>query len=159
MGTMIFNKTDDNGYAVVKEAFIPDGVDNTNNVYATASKPTTGTAYAWTPYVSQALDSGEVIKASAGKLRKISAIIGTAAASDEYFLQVFDAAAQPANGAVTFLVPPRSVNHTSGVSSVVEWEIPEPGINFLAGLTVCISTTQGTKTIAGDVAFFTAYYM
>lgn len=152
-------KTDSLGHLWVREGYVPDYVDNTFDVAAISNKPNLGTSYAWTTYVSQALDSGEVVKASAGKLKSVTALIDTAAATDEYFLQVFDATAIPADGAVTHKLPPVSVSHTNGTQSKIVINLSDPGINCTTGITVCISTTQVTKTIAGNVALFFLEYV
>lgn len=142
----------------VSEVNRPGGEDNANNVFATANKPSKGTVYAWNYYQSQALEASKVVLAVAGKVKKITALIDTGAAADEYFLHVLDATAVPIDGHVTLLCPPRSVQHVLNTQSKIEIDISDPGINFASGLVVYISTSQVAKAIAGNVALFGVEY-
>lgn len=152
-------KSDNVGARYVHEVNRPGYEDNTNNIARVEMSPTTSTSNGWLPYQGQALDDGQVIVATACKVKSVTALIDTAAASDEYFLHVIDAAAVPANGAVTLAAPPVSVQHTAGTQSAIVIDFSEPGVSFTTGLTVYISTTQITKTIAGSVAIFSAEYV
>ena len=65
------------------------------------------------------------------------------------YCQIFNSASVPADSTtpdVVFAVP--------GTSSV-SWD-PQEGINFSAGISVCLSSTAHTKTIAGSVGVFFA---
>lgn len=112
----------------------------------------------WTVYQSQALDDGQVVLNGAGRLKSITAVIGAAAATDVYYLQAADASAVPADGAVTLVGPPIEINHTLGTQSSKVLDFSPTGFNVSAGVTVWISTTEITKTLAGAVAMFTVEY-
>lgn len=111
-----------------------------------------------TLYQGQALDSGEVILNGSGHLHSVTALISNSAATDEYYLQGADANAIPADGAVTHLFTPIEIDHTNLAQSIGQINFAVPGITITTGIAIWISTTELTKTIAGNVAILSAEY-
>jgi hypothetical protein len=68
------------------------------------------------------------------------------------FVQVFDAATVPADGAVPILA--KSCPASDAVA--FSWL---PGRTFLVGIILCNSTTQGTKTIGAVNSLFDAQFV
>jgi len=149
---------DSSGALSVTEANRAGHEDNVNNVSASSEKPNTSAVYSWDHYQGQALDSGEVIKAVPGKLKSVTVLIDTAAASDEYFLHILDATAIPIDGPVTLKAKPKSVNHTAGVQSEIKIEFANPGIVCSDGIVAYLSTSQIVKAITGNVGIFSAEF-
>lgn len=105
--------------------------------------------------VVTAFDSGAdvdsaVIKAAAGNLFQITAFNANAATR---FLHIFDLAAVPANGTAPDWVPipvptNQSVAHFFG----------EEGLPFGTGITIAVSTTRTTLTLAGADMWISARF-
>lgn len=141
-----------------KEGWAPTAEDNSNGVIAITHKPQTGSAYAWSVDGSAALEASTVTKATPGNLHKALVRIDSSAGTDDYYIQFLNAAALPADGAVTHLIPPIKVQHTTGTDSVIEIDFGDNCIAFSTGLVMCISTTEFTKTIAGAVSSSTILF-
>jgi hypothetical protein len=95
---------------------------------------------------SVALAASLVIKAAAGTLISLEGHNDGA----QQYIQVHNAAALPANGAVptyVFLVP---------ADSNFSLTVPVSGIPFITGIVVCNSSTLATKTIGAADCWFTA---
>lgn len=95
---------------------------------------------------STALEASKVLKASAGNLVSIN---GYNAKTSSQWIQVFNSATVPANGAVpviTFLVP---------ASSNWSFTFPVP-MGFTTGISTSNSSTAATKTIGSADCFFYA---
>lgn len=82
--------------------------------------------------------------------RKVYSVIVTNISGADAFLQVFDAAAVPADTAV----PMVSIPVANGL--VQFYDVPT-GIPLVNGLAACLSSTQSTKTLAGNGLFLAAY--
>ena len=107
---------------------------------------------------SAALENDSASKASAGYLVTAFGRIDSTAATDDYYVQFYDSATVPADGTVTFLLAPIRIAHTTGTSSTVDLDLKREYIYASAGISWAISTTEFTKTVAGDVASMTVLY-
>lgn len=103
-------------------------------------------------YASAALEKSHVIKADAGTLYRVTMLNTNVAAQ---FMQLHDAAALPANGAVPLLGLVRSVP----AGGAVTLDFGDRGRAFAAGIVVCTSSTLATKTLgaAADAGFDAQY--
>lgn len=97
-------------------------------------------------YASSALEAGAAV-ADARRVYSVT-VSNTGAA---LFLQLFDAAALPADGAVPLVSVPVSA------ASVQFYDVAK-GLPLTTGLAFCLSSTQATKTVAGSVGLFVAAY-
>lgn len=80
---------------------------------------------------------------------KISGKIDSSAASDTYYVHVFDATDVPNNGdALTLLFHPFEVVHVNGVSTRFDIDAGTAVLKASRGLGWYISTTEFTKTVA-----------
>jgi hypothetical protein len=102
-----------------------------------------------TPAQNTALATSKVLKAAAGTFYGASVEIDATAPTATYYILVLDAAALPANGAVTSLRS-ISVQHTSTFTDYIEFsDDREAGIAFTTGCVVALSTTRATLTVSG----------
>ncbi len=112
---------------------------------------------------SVALEASSVSKASAGRLYAITGRIDSTAGTDVYYLLLMDASTLPGDGAVTDLMLPLKINHTTGEDSFFDVDLTgndvNAGIAAGTGIVWCISTTEFTKTIAGAVASASVLYV
>lgn len=93
---------------------------------------------------SPRLESSRVVKTGPGILYGFT-VTNTKASAQ--FVQIFDAATLPADGAVPLIAVAAPAADARGVSWL-------PGRTFLTGLVICNSTTQGSKTLgAADCLF------
>jgi hypothetical protein len=108
---------------------------------------------------STSLEGGRVVKASPGRLYSLTVRIDSTLASGSYYVQIIDAASTPANGAVTFLEAPIKVQHVLGFDDTVTATDSSGGLYGTAGLYVCISSTEFTKTLVTSAASISARYV
>lgn len=143
----------------VQEQQIPQAEDNTNGVYAVHHKPLAVSTYAWSVAFTAALAASLQVKTSAGVIRKVSGRVDATAPTDDYFLQLVNANALPADGAVTILDAPNKIAHLTGQDSDINIDYTDNGIYFSNGCFLVLSTTDfATKTIAGAYLSLTALY-
>jgi|15BtaG_2_1085339.scaffolds.fasta_scaffold58748_2 hypothetical protein len=116
-------------------------------------------AAAFSVDVPTALEASSVISAAPCKLYEVFGRIDSTAATDDYYLQLINAASVPADGAVTLLAAPIKIEHTTGSDTTVDVGFGEHGIAASTGAVWAISTTDFTKTVAGAVASLTATYL
>lgn len=90
-----------------------------------------------------------IVKTGAGVLYGFTVSNTNASAQ---FVQVFDAATVPADGAVPIL----SLSVPGGNGTGFNWI---PGRAFLVGMVLCNSSTQATKTIGSADCLFDAQYL
>lgn len=98
---------------------------------------------------STAFEASRVVKASAGRLYQLTGYNSSSAGT---FVQIHNTTSVPADGVapvVMFFVPPQSN---------FSYELKQ-GDYFSTGITVCVSSTGPTKTIAGAIAWFNARYL
>lgn len=100
-------------------------------------------------YASKKLEASAVVKTGDGWLYGFT-ITNTNAAIR--FVQVFDAPSVPADGAVPLLAKSVPAGDAVGFS----WLPPR---RFEAGLILCNSTTQGSKTLGSADSLFDAQYI
>lgn len=139
--------TDSLGNEFVTQGTLIEGEDSTNRVLATSNKPTPVSTYAWSVDISAALEASSIVKATAGVLRSIDGRIDASAPTATYFLDVMNSATLPADGAVTELWSPKKIVHTTGTDSNFSIDFTMNGIYASAGIVVCLSSTEDTKTI------------
>lgn len=124
------------------------GIDQTTDITTNGVEiaPTAGAAAGITPVVSAAVESGHVLKASAGNLYSVYATVSSTAG----YLMVFNSTTVPADGAVTPLqcmqVP---ANSTTGLNFN-----PGPVEVYSTGISVAFSTTGCFTKTANATAFF-----
>jgi len=119
-------------------------VSSTNGVPVS---PLVGATLGMSIVSSSAAEASKVIKASAGTLLSL---IGYNGRTSQQFIQVFNAAAVPADAAVpiySFLV--------YGQSNF-SLDVPVSGAPFTTGISVSNSSTQAVKTLGSADCFFTA---
>ncbi len=102
-------------------------------------------------FSATALEKSHVIKAAAGNLFGIVARLDSTAPAGTYYFLVINAAALPANGAVTQLCGAVKVQHVLGVDDFVDIEfIPQiSGVAASLGIVLALSTTEFTLTLVG----------
>jgi len=124
-------------------------VTTITNTVKTKEEPDATSTYSLTPYISAALETSAVIKASAGTL--YGAYMTNTNAAVRYF-QVFNSATVPADAAtpaLTFPVQP---------AATFSFDTGKFSNYFSAGISVCISTTLATKTLGAAEALFYVQY-
>lgn len=129
----------------------------TYNVFAlqtAASLPSLG----WSVDKSAALEASTISKASAGFLRSISGRIDSTAPSATYYVQLLNSATLSADGAVTLLVAPMKIVHSTGTDSNFTMDFTDDCIAASAGIVLCLSTSEFTKTISGAYFSGTVLY-
>jgi len=139
---------DSSGALWARELNAPAAEDNTNAVIATQNKPLAVSTYAWSVDQSTALEASSVTKASAGVFRSISGRVDSTHSSGNYYLQILNASSLPADGAVTTLIAPIKINHTSGTNTTFSADATMNGVFASTGIVWCLSTTEFTKTIS-----------
>jgi hypothetical protein len=146
------------GELLVYNSRLFSGEDQTNNVLAICPKPLAVSTYAYSVDQSAALEASSVTKANAGVLYKIDGRIDSVATTGSYFIQFINAASLPADGAVTMLRSPKKLQHTNGTDSTFSFDFNPGGIYANSGITICLSTTDFTKTIGSAWLSMTALY-
>lgn len=131
------------------------GEDLTNSVTAMVEKPLSVSTYTLTTDKSAALEASSIAKASAGNMYRCFGVVDKTAATGLYYVLFLDSATLTADGAVTHLRTPEVINHVNGTDSTFDTTYVMGGDPAANGITVCLSTTMVTKTIAGAYLFFT----
>jgi hypothetical protein len=144
----------------VVELLAPAYEDGVLEVAATHHKPLASGVYAWSVSIlsTSALVASKEVKSSAGVLRWLRVRLDSTAANGTYYLQILNAAALPADGAVTHLLAPIKVIHANGADDTIQIDLTDNGVYASAGIVVCLSTTEFTKTIAGAYLCGTVLY-
>lgn len=106
--------------------------------------PVTDTTPQGTFYMSTALAAQGVIRATPGALLSCNGRFDLQADAGQYFLQFYDAAAVPADGAVTILHCV-TIEHVAGFSDEIKFDYPR-GKAAAAGISFSLSSTEFTKT-------------
>lgn len=107
---------------------------------------------------SAALEDSGIIKAAAGTLYGLSGRIDSTAPSATYYLQILDSATLPADGAVTHLIAPIKIVVVTGTDYIFDLDFTPNGIAAAAGIVVCLSSTEFTKTISSAYLSTTGLY-
>ena len=112
---------------------------------------------------SAALEASSVSKAAAGRLYKLFGRIDSTVASGTYYIQILNAAALPADGAVTHLVTPLKIAHVTGSDSFFDLDLSGndtyAGVTASSGIVIVSSSTEFTKTITGATFSATVLYV
>lgn len=95
---------------------------------------------------STALEAQRVVKASAGNIFEISGYTTSAG-----FVQIFNSTTVPADTAVPI------ISFAVSANSNFSRKFEKP-VRFGTGISVCHSSTQATKTVSGNVAWFEVLY-
>lgn len=112
-------------------------------------RPSASSVYAITPYISAAQEASAVVKASAGNLY---GFVFTNNNATTRYVQVFNAVALPADGAVPALTFP------VGSEGILPFDTGKYPNQFTNGIVICNSTTQMTKTLgSADSLFYVQY--
>lgn len=150
--------TDALGNLWVHEYYAPGAEDNSNNVIATQNKPLAVSTYAWSSDISAALEASTISKATPGVIRAATVRIDSTHATATYYIQFYNSATLPADGAVTFLCAPYKVQHVTGTDTTVSFDFTMNGLYASAGIVMALSTTEFTKTISGAFTSSTILY-
>lgn len=118
------------------------GEDQTNNLIQVVEKPLAVSTYTPDLDTSAALEASSVTKATAGVLYGFSASNTNATG---HWIQFFNSATVPADATVPIL------EFQIGAEGTASAEWPK-GRFFSTGIAWCISSTNGTKTVAGATA-------
>lgn len=123
-------------------------VASDNTPFGVVTAPSAAAANALSSAATTALTASLIVKASAGRLYSFAGYNSKASAQ---FIQIFNSATLPADAAVpiySFTVPASS-----------NWSYDFPlGRYFSAGITVCNSSTQPTKTLGSADCWFNGEY-
>lgn len=103
---------------------------------------TSATLGGWTVAKSAALAPSLVLKASAGKLGKVTGRLDSTLATGTYYLMFIDAASLPVNGAVTTLLGTVKIQHTTGTDSRFDIDVTPDGVTATTGIVLAVSTTD-----------------
>ena len=87
----------------------------------------------------------------AATARRLFLAMVTNPGANNYFLQIFDAAAQPSNGTTPLVSIPCNAGTTQYFEST-------SGYPLQNGLVACVSTTQGTLTLGSADCVFAVTY-
>lgn len=154
-------QSDVNGNLKIREQYAPGYEDNTNNVAATKQLPQAGAAYASSVYSTQGTAvATKVVKSGPGTLHSIDVRIPAAATAATYFLQFFDSATVPADGAVPSANMPAPIElvKAASVSTRYSADMGKYDIAFLNGLSFAVSSTEATKTASAVGVQATIFY-
>lgn len=149
---------DVNGNKLMRETYAPQSEDNINGITATQNKPLAVGTYCWLVDKSAALEASSISKASQGSYRSFSGRIDASAPSGTYFMLFINSATLPPDGAITTIVAPTKIVHTTGTDSPINIDFTMNCVNASAGLVWCLSSTEFTKTISGAYVSATALY-
>lgn len=138
------------GDLATQEQYAPDYEDNTNDVAWMQARALASSTGAWTPYQSGTSligTAGLVIKASAGRLRRIGG--SNTSGSINYWLVLVDKASAPAtNDAV---VAAAFLPHTAASRDAGPLDLGVDGKYFTNGIAFAISTTPHIVTLGTAV--------
>lgn len=151
-------KGDLSGRTIVTLGTLSAGENLTDNLVQVAMKPVATATNTYSRDTSVALEASSISKASAGNLYRAFGVIDASAATDIYYIQFLDSATLTADGAVTHLITPIPVNHTTGTDSSFDTGHFDAGVAATAGIVIVASTTMVLKTIAGSILFATVLH-
>lgn len=140
---------DSNGHLWSREGYAPNYENNTDNVAWTHNRPVSSSTGAITTDISTALEASTVSLAAPGRFYLADGYIDMTAPSGTYYVQVLNSASLPADGAVTHLVAPTQIVHSTGQPTYFSIDRTRFGRYASAGVVICLSSTQFTKTISG----------
>ena len=139
--------------AYVQEINAPAAEDNTNGVFAGASKPLATSTYSWSRAVDYSSNVTASVKASAGCIKSVYCHNTNASAR---YIQIHNTSTTPSNGNVplfSFLVP------SGGATLIGDDFFGEQGYYCSNGIAFGFSTTETTYTAgsAGDQTTIVMY--
>lgn len=124
----------------------------------TTQAPSSATSDAYAVDQSSALESSSVSKASSGNVFKVGGRLNETLSTGTYYFQLYNATSVPSDGSVTFLKTPTKIKHITGTDSTFDLDATPGGLPASTGICWGISTTEFTKTEAGDFASVTLLY-
>lgn len=132
--------------------------EGTAGVQATVPLPLASSTFASTKDVSSALEASKIVKASAGNLYRTFGVIDKSAATGMYYVLHLDSATLTADGAVTHLITPIPVNHTTGYDSSFDTGHFTFGTYATNGIVRVLSSTMVLKAITSAYMFATTSF-
>ncbi len=136
-----------------------EGEDPTNRVMGIQNKPLAASTYAWLTDISAALEASSITKALPGVMRMFSGRIDSTAPSATYYLLAINSATLPVDGAVTMLMAPVKLVHTTGTDTPILLDFTMNGVYATLGIVFCLSSTEFTKTITAAYLSATVLYI
>lgn len=116
----------------------------------------------WLHALTTALASSLLVKSSAAVFGVASGRLDSSAATGNYYVQVWNLAALPVDGtavsSVNSLLAPFKIAHTLGIDDYFDFATPAGGDTASAGIVIGLSTTEFTKTAAGNLMSASASY-
>ena len=150
---------DSTGHLWSAEGFAGAFENNTDGVAWVHHKVISSSTSAPSVDISAALEASTISKNTPGRLYKYNIRIDSTLANGTYYIQFMNSATLPADGAVTFLTAPIKKVHVSGTDDYITDDFSlVGGIYASAGIVMCISTTEFTKTIGTAVTSSTIIY-
>lgn len=153
MGIAVGRKIDGSGHVILPVA--NDGL----------SIPVSGASFDlddWSHVLTTTLASSLVVKAAAGTLGFASGRLDQSAATGNYYIQMWNLAALPADATavstVNSLANPFKIAHVNGLDDYWQMSTPAGGEEATAGIVIGVSTTEFTKTAAGNIISATATF-
>lgn len=149
-----------NGEQLIYNSRLHAGEDQTNVGQAIFSKPTASANYVTSVYRSTALAASASVKGITGTVYYCGGRLDSTAPTGTYYILMMNSASLPADGAITTLMHPIKIAHTTGTNDY--WEFPELkpyGITASSGIQICLSTTEFTKTISGAYLSLTCLFV
>lgn len=146
------------GNVKTAEQLVSPYEDNANGVLAVAQRPLASIDYQWAISKSTALEASRLAKAAPGSISSLVGRLDSTAATGTYYIQTINAAAVPADGAVTLLVAPLKINHVNGTDDYFSIDFGVNGKFCTSGIVIVLSTTEFTKTIGGAFLSLTIDY-
>jgi hypothetical protein len=149
---LLLPQVDVSGNDKSAEQFAAQSENNVLNVTQVQMLPVVSPTFAMSKFVSAALATNAVVKASPGVLFSVSGRMDISAAAANYWLLAMDAASLPANGAVTI------VWSTKLIMPAVQVDVPfskdfRNGVYFASGLVFALGiTTEFTLTIGAQAS-------
>lgn len=148
-GQYVAMQGDANGNLKGVEQYAPGYENNVLNVAQVQTLPVVSPTFAFSSFVSTALASSHVVKASPGVLYALTARIDSAASSSTYYMQLVDNTSY----ALGVLKSTLKIQHTAGTDSVRTFDFRDQGIYFGTGIVFGMSTAETTITTSGSLTF------
>lgn len=155
-------KTDLSGRIITTDGTLRAGevlTEGSYGVQATVPTPLATSTFTSSKSVSSALEASAVVKATAGNLYRTFGVIDKSAPTGMYYVLHLNASSLPGDGAVTHLITPIPVSHTTGTDSSFDTGHFPFGTYASTGIVRVLSSTMVTKTITSAYMFATTSYL
>ena len=147
-GTLKVKLASDNGERVQPHPEMSTSVTSSATVSGTVTA-TQASGQEWSLGKQLALGASYVVKASAGTLRSLNVRLDSTAASGTYYVLLHNTTSVPADAQVPFASLAKII-HVAGADDRLSVDFGEFGVALSTGITLVLSTTEATKTIAGS---------